>query len=789
MKRLFNLIPVLILPAILLSACKNKETVTIKHDGPEVIDFRALPFNIEDVKLLEGPFKHATELNIQSLLNYEPDRFLARFRIEAGLEPKAEHYGGWEAATIAGHSLGHYLTALCLMYKTTGDEEFLKRVNYIADELSECQNADGDGYIGAFPKGKKIFEEEIAHGNIRSQGFDLNDLWVPFYTQHKIYDGLLHAYEICGNQKALNIATAFADWLHGILDDLTEEQMQEILKCEHGGMNDVLAELYSVTGEQKYLEMSRLFHHKEILDPLANHIDILQGKHANTQIPKLIGTARRYELTGDLTDRSASEFFWERVVNHHSYVTGGNCESEHFGAPDSLRNRLSSMTTETCNVYNMLKLSMHLFMWDAKAEVADFYERALINHILSSQHPDDGRVIYNLSLEMGGTKSYQNPLGFTCCVGSGMENHSKYSESIYFHNDSELFLCQYIASELNWKGKGLVITQKTSFPEEQSTSLTFNCEKPVELILQIRYPYWATNGLEIKVNGNAIKVREKPGSFIAVERKWKDDDIVEVNFPFSLRLETMPDDENRIAVMYGPMVMAGDLGPLDDPNIADPLYVPVLLTTGRDPASWTNPVQNKTNTFLTSETGKPKEVEFKPFYKTHERMYSVYFDLFSKDQWQKLEAEYIEKQEAIKRMKEMTVDYIQLGEMQPERDHNFKSEGSMVRAFKQKKYRTAGKDGWFSFEMNSGNQPVDLVFEYSGSLRGTNVFNIYVNNKLIGEEVLTSDKTEFTYKTYELPDDVKPRSGKLLIKMVPKEGSAGPVYSVRTLKKQPGTNS
>lgn len=785
MNKIKTIMPFLSLLAILFSACENDKESRIKTNGPEIIEFRALPFDMEDVKLLEGPFRHATELSGKSLLNYEPDRFLAKFRTEAGLEPKAEHYGGWEAATIAGHSLGHYIAALSLMYKTTGDEEYLNRVNYIVDELAECQDADGDGYIGAFANGKKIFEEEIAVGNIRSEGFDLNDLWVPFYTQHKIYDGLLHACELCDNRKALEIATGFADWLYTILDDLTEDQMQEILKCEHGGMNDVLAELYAFTRNEKYLEMSRMFHHKEILNPLADHIDILPGKHANTQIPKLVGTARRYELTGDLTDRSASEFFWDLVVNHHSYVTGGNCESEHFGQPDSLSTRLSSSTTETCNVYNMLKLSRHLFMWDAKPEVADFYERALFNHILSSQHPEDGRVIYNLSLEMGGAKSYQNPFGFTCCVGTGMENHSKYCKNIYFHNNEELFVSQYIASELNWEDKGLVLTQNTSYPEEQGSTFTVNCDNPVEFVLFIRYPYWAADGIEINVNGRPVKVKEKPGSFVAVDRKWEDGDFLEVHFPFSLRLETMPDNENRVAVMYGPMVLAGDLGPEDDPNVADPLYLPVLLTGGRKPVEWMEPVQGSVNTFLTSDVGRPRDVEFKPFYKAHERRYSVYFDIFGEEEWKKLEAEYLAKQDELKKMQAQTIDFFQLGEMQPERDHNFQSEASRVGTYKNKKYRSASETGWISFEMKVNEQPADMVFEYSGSLRGTSAFDIFVNDRLLASENFINDKPEFVYQKYELADDLDIQSGMVIVRIVPKQqSSAGPVYSVRTVKRQ-----
>lgn len=593
-----------------------------------MVAFRAVQFPLTEVKLLDGPFYHATRMNLVSLLNYQPDRLLAKFRTEAGLEPKAEHYHGWEDNTIAGHTLGHYLSACALMYQTTGDTEFLKRVNYMVDELAACQEADGDGYIGAFPKGKQILEEEVARGNIRSQGFDLNGIWVPYYTQHKVLMGLMDAHYRCGNQKALAVAVRFADWLATVVENLTDDQIQKMLNCEHGGINEALAEIYAATGEEKYLSLSRVFHHRAILDSLAHGKDILPGKHANTQIPKFVELARRYELTGSEKDRKAAEFFWNRVVNHHSYVTGGHCDHEYFGPPDTLRNRLSSETSETCNVYNMLKLSSHLFSWEASPSVADFYERALFNHILSSQHPGDGRVIYNLSLEMGGYKEYQDPFWFTCCVGTGMENHSKYGENIYYHNKKELFITQFIASELSWKEKELTITQKTMFPEEQATTLEVSCPSPVTLTLMIRYPSWAEKGMTIRVNGKIHNHKNSPGSFINVQRNWKNGDRVTIEFPFSLRLETMPDDSNRVALIYGPLVLAGDLGPVDDSAANHPQYVPVLMTGNRNPADWTEAVQGSPNTFRTINTGRPSEILFRPFFQLHDRRYSVYFDLF-----------------------------------------------------------------------------------------------------------------------------------------------------------------
>ncbi len=750
-----------------------------------MVTFRALPFELTEVHLLDGPFKHATELNVKSLLNYEPDRLLAKFRTEAGLEPKAEHYHGWEDNTIAGHSLGHYLTACALMFQTTGNNQFLDRVNYIVNELEICQEADEEGYIGAFPDGKRILEEEVAVGDIRSKGFDLNGIWVPYYTQHKVMGGLRDAYHLCGNEKALQVAVKFADWLEGIVTGLTDEQVQEMLHCEHGGINEVLAELYGDTGDEKYLKMSRIFHHKSILDPLAQGEDILPGKHGNTQIPKLIGLARRYELTGDETDRKTVEFFWDRVVNHHSYVTGGHGNHEYFGPPDSLRNRLSDGTTESCNVYNMLKLSRHLFEWEASAEVADFYERALFNHILSSQHPVDGRVIYNLSLEMGGFKSYQDPYWFTCCVGTGMENHSKYGRNIFFHNDEELFVSQFIAAELTWKEKGVKVLQITNYPEEQGTTLEFDCAEPVELTLQIRYPYWAENGIEIMVNGQKKRISQEPGSFIAIRRKWETGDKLEVKTPFTLRLETMPDDSNRITIMYGPLVLAGDLGPEDDPAAGDVMYVPIFMTENRNLANWTEAISGQANAFQTVDVGKPRDVEFKPFYQTHERRYSIYWDMFSEEAWKEFQAEYQAQLERRKKLEEMTVDFIQPGEMQHERDHNFQGERTRAGEFKNKKNRQS-RDGLFSFDMKVlKGQPMGLVVDYWGGFPGSRTFDILIDGELLATENISDrNNGQFMDVSYEIPEEMTYDKQKITVKFQAHEGHiAGPVFGVRIVKR------
>jgi DUF1680 family protein len=757
----------------------------IKQDSIEVVDFKVLPFKIEDVKLLDGPFKRATELNIKSLLNYEPDRFLAKFRSEAGLKPKAESYHGWEDNTIAGHSLGHYLTAIVLMYQTTGNEEFLKRVNYIVDELYECQQADGQGYIGAFPNGKKILEGEVAKGNIHAQGFNLNGIWVPFYTEHKVMDGLFHAYKYCGNKKALEINVRFADWLATVVKNLNDTQIQEMLNCEHGGINESLAELYACTGNEKYLNLSKVFHHKAILDSLSNGVDILAGKHANTQVPKLVGLARRYELTGSQSDRKAAEFFWDRVVNHHSYVTGGNGNHEYFGPADSLSNRLSDETTETCNVYNMLKLSEHLFEWDASPKVADFYERALFNHILSSQNPHDGHVIYNLSLDMGGAKAYQDPLWFTCCVGTGMENHSKYSKNIFYHNDEALYVSQFIASELNWKEKGLKVRQITQFPDEQGTTIEFECAKPMELALKIRYPQWAQKGIQISVNGKPITIKEGPGSFVVVGNKWKNGDKVVVKFPFTLRLETMPDNKSRVAIFNGPVVLAGDLGPDPDSLSTDPMYVPVIMTKEKNPEKWLTPIVGEANTYKTKDVGKPRDVVLKPFYKTHERHYSIFWDTYNNEEWSAHEAQYKADQKKKKELELKTIDLFRIGEMQPEREHNFKDEKSSVVEYKTQKAREADREGWFAFDMKiTKDQPALLAVEYWGGYTGSKTFDILVDDQVIATQNGSNIAPgKFIDIVYNIPEKLTKGKTKVTVKFVGHLGHrAGPVFMVRTIK-------
>ncbi len=739
-------------------------------------------FRLEDVRLLDGPFKHAMMRDAEYLLRLKPDRLLSGFRKEAGLKPKAEAYGGWESMTIAGHSLGHYLSACALMFAATGDARFRERVNYIIAELDECQRANGNGYVAAIPNGKKIFQE-ISKGDIRVQPFDLNGGWVPWYTLHKLFAGLLDAHRYLQSTKALGIAVKLADFSDATVAKLSEEQFQRMLGCEHGGMNEVLAELYARTGNEKYLQLSRRFHHKAVLEPLAHQEDRLQGLHANTQIPKLIGLARRYELTLDPDDKTAAEFFWQRVVQHHTYVNGGNSDGERFGPPDKLNNRLSQDTSETCNTYNMLKLTRHLFEWHAAAEYADYYERALYNHILASQDPDDGMVCYYVPMKAGSKKLYSKPFdSFWCCVGTGMENHAKYGEAIYFHKDDRLWVNLFIPSELNWREKGLTLRQETLYPESEKVNFTIKAQWPVSFSLRFRNPGWTTKGVSVVINGRPRLVTTNPGSFIEIKRTWKTGDRVELTIPMSLRLETMPDNPHRVAVLYGPTVLAGDLGAEDETSV---MLEPALMTDDRQPSEWLKPVANEPLTFRTTNTGKPNDVTLYPFYRMHHKRYAVYWDLLNDQQWAAREANYRSELERVRRLEALTIDFVQPGEAKVESEHNLQGERMDAGENQGRQWRHARAGGWLSFDLKvPADTPVSLVCSYWGSETGPRTFDILVDGTKVATQSLQNDKPgEFFDVTYAIPQSLTRGKSKITIRFSGQPGNmAGGFYGVRVIR-------
>lgn len=597
---------------------------------------KAKPFGLKQVRLLDGLFKDAMERDSAYLLGLEVDRLLVNFRVAAGLPTTAEPVGGWEdpSCELRGHSLGHYLTACALMYASSGDERFKERVDYTVAQLGLCQDAlpargYNRGFLSAYPES---FFDRVERRE---------PVWAPYYTLHKIMAGLLDAYEHCGNEQALTVVERMAEWIRFRVSHLTREQMQITLLNEPGGMNEVLANLYAATGKPEHLELTLAFNDDVVLEPLADGRDQLDRLHANTQIPKAIGTARQYELTGDERLRDTTRFFWERVAFARSYVIGGNSDDELFFPVNAFHQHLSTVSAETCNTYNMLKLTRHIFSWEPSARSMDFYERGLYNHILASQDPKSGMMLYFASLKPGHFKVYSTPHdAFWCCTGTGMENHAKYGDTIYYHDDETLYVNLFIASELRWDEKGLVVRQETRFPEADSSQITLECQQPTRLAVKIRYPGWCT-GMEVQVNGEAVTVTEAAGSYVTVEREWQNGDVIQVRLPMALHVEALPDAPNCVAVLYGPVVLAGALGTANMPNVYmgnintrldlvnwwPTPAVPVLKGTAESVLEHIKAVGDEPLRFRSEGIGAPTDVELIPFYRLHHQRYTVYWEL------------------------------------------------------------------------------------------------------------------------------------------------------------------
>jgi len=588
------------------------------------------PFDLKQVRLLDGPFKRAMELDRKYLYELDSDRLLHMFRVTAGLPSTAKPLGGWEKRRLRGHTMGHYLSACALMYASTGDEKLKAKADAIVAELAKCQKALGTGYLGAFP------EEGIKKVIYGTGGW-----WAPWYTYHKILAGLLDMYNHCGNQQALEIAKGMAGWAKRHLDNINEEQTQRMLNAEFGGMNEALCNLYAITKNPDHLALAKRFDHKVVFEPLAHFQDRLTGLHVNTQIPKIIGAAREYELTGEQYYYNIATYFWDEVVHARSYCTGGTSNHEHWRTkPNVLAKELGPTTQETCCTYNMLKLTRHLFRWNPSPEYADYYERALFNSILSTQDPETGMMMYFVPLASGYWKIFNTPYdSFWCCTGTGIENHAKYGDSIYFHDDKGVYVNLFIASELDWPVKGVRIRQETNFPEEEGTTLIIKTDKPVKLALHIRIPYWATRPVTVGINGKRQKIHAEASSYLTLNRKWENGDRVKIDMPMSLHLHRMPDEPGLAAIMYGPLVMAGELGTeglspkmvyVENQGVlrsVQPCPAPSFIADTNDLSRWIKPVAGKALTFQTINAGKPRDVTLIPFYKLFGQRYAIYWQI------------------------------------------------------------------------------------------------------------------------------------------------------------------
>lgn len=507
-----------------------------------VAPMKVKSFDLKDVRLLPSRFRENMMRDSMWMASIEVNRLLHSFRTNAGVFAGREggymtvkKLGGWESldCELRGHTTGHLLSAYGLMYAATGSEQFKQKGDSLVNGLAEVQTALGNGYLSAYP-------EELINRNIRG-----TSVWAPWYTLHKLFSGLIDQYLYSDNQKALEVVIRMADWAYHKLKPLDETTRQKMIRNEFGGVNESFYNLYAITGDERHRWLAQFFYHNEVIDPLKELRDDLGTKHTNTFIPKVIAEARNYELTEDENSRKLSDFFWHTMIDHHTFAPGCSSDKEHYFDPARFSKHVSGYTGETCCTYNMLKLSRHLFCWTADAAIADYYERALYNHILGQQDPQTGMVTYFLPLLSGSHKVYSTKENsFWCCVGSGFENHAKYGEAIYYHNDKGIYVNLFIPSVVNWREKGLTLRQETDFPAEETTVLTIRAQNPVETTVYLRYPSWS-KGVKVFVNGKKIAVKQKPGSYIAITRLWKDGDRITADYPMCLRVETTPDNPQK----------------------------------------------------------------------------------------------------------------------------------------------------------------------------------------------------------------------------------------------------
>lgn len=749
------------------------------------------PLPLTALKLAPSDYATAVQVNQRYLLRLDPDRLLHNFRLYAGLEPKGAIYGGWESDTIAGHTLGHYLSALVLSWQQTGDGELRRRADYIVAELAEAQAKRGTGYVGALGRkrdgkitdGEVIFQE-IMRGEIKSGGFDLNGSWSPLYTVHKLFAGLLDVHAGWNNAQALQVTLGLAGYFERVFAALNDAQMQQMLGCEYGGLNESFAELYARTRDARWMVVAKRLYDDRVLDPLKAGEDKLANFHANTQVPKLIGLARIHELTGDAGDAKAARFFWERVTQHHSYVIGGNADREYFAAPDSIAQHITEQTCEHCNTYNMLKLTSHLYSWQPDGALFDFYERAHLNHVMAQQDPKTGGFTYMTPLMSGTKREFAGPEAeeFWCCVGSGMESHAKHGEAAFWQGEGAFLVNLYIPATIDWKAKGAQFVLDTAYPFAGTATLKLaRLARAGRFTVALRVPGWAAGKAIVTVNGAPAGARVERG-YALVSRSWKAGDTLAITLPMDLRLEATPGDDSVVAVLRGPMVLAGDLGAAATPwTGADPSLVGQDLLASFAPTA-------EPAIFETRGVVRPGDLRFVPFYRQYERRSAVYFKRFSEAQWKDEEAAFLAEQARLKDVAARSVDVMHLGEMQPERDHDLRTEGaSYPVAYRGRQGRDARTGSWFDFTMKVKDGPLLLQATYWGGERDRD-FDILVDGQKIATQHLseTDAPGKFFDVTYKLPEALTKGKKSVRVRFVPHDrNTAGPVFGVVLLTAKP----
>lgn len=732
-------------------------------------------FALADINLGEGVFAHSHALNRRYLAALAVDRLVAPYRIEAALAPRASKYPNWESMGLEGHTAGHYLSALA-QEAAQGDDEMRQRLDYMVMELAACQQANGDGYVGAVPGGRALWNS-VAAGTVDASSFSLGHAWVPFYNLHKMFAGLRDAWLYAGNRQAREMLIAFADWAGRLVAGLDEQQMQALLATEHGGMNEVLADVYAIAGDRRYLALARRFSHRTLLEPLLRREDALDGLHANTQIPKVIGFARIGELDNDQAWIDAAAFFWGTVTRRRSIAFGGNSVREHFNPVDDFSAMVGSPEgPETCNSYNMLRLSTQLYRLDPQPRYADFYERTLFNHILSSQHPQHGGLVYFTPIRPRHYRVYSQPQEcFWCCVGTGIENHGRHGSFAYAHDAHSLTVNLYMASQLQWRERDLVLCQDTRFPDEESSRLFLQLRKPQRFRLRLRHPHWLEGPLNVRVNGKPWPLQSTSSSYASIEREWANGDTVEIDLPMRTRVEGLPDGSDYVALMHGPIVLAARTGTeeleglvADDgrgSHVAPGPYLPLerapMLIGDRDAlAAQIRPVPGRSLTFEASGLIRPaafNALQLEPLFRVHDARYVVYWRTATASAYpavvRQIEADERQRQA----LEDRTLDWVIPGEQQPEVDHQYQGENSTIGVRVGRHWRDTGK--WISYRLKArdgtgSTADLELLFTFYGGDHNEG-FDLLVEGRRLTTIRLQGDaKDTFVERKIALPEDL-----------------------------------
>ena len=774
-------------------------------------------FPLGDITLLDSPLKHAQDLNVQTLLKYDCDRLLAPYRKEAGLEPKAKPYPNWDG--LDGHVGGHYLTAMA-MYAAMGNDECRSRMDYMIGELQLCADANmknhpewGKGYVGGMPNSENIWN------NFKKGDFRVYfGSWAPFYNLHKMYAGLRDAWVYCGNEQAKKLFMGFCDWAIDLTAGLSDAQMEQMLGNEHGGMNEVLADAYAMTNDKKYLDVAKRFSHRRLLTPMSQRQDCLDNMHANTQVPKVVGFERISELSNNEPYHEAANYFWDIVTGERSLAFGGNSRREHFPSKEACIDFINDIDgPETCNTNNMLKLTEDLHRRNPEARYADYYELATFNHILSSQHPEHGGYVYFTPARPRHYRNYSAPNeAMWCCVGTGMENHGKYGQFIYTHMGDALFVNLFVASELNWKEKGITLRQETNFPYAETSRITITQttkRQNDQTTIMVRYPGWVTPGqFSVKVNGKPVAITSGPSSYVTIDRKWKKGDVIDINFPMHNSIKYLPNVPQYIALMHGPILLGMKTGTEDLAHlVADdsrfgqyaggkklPINeAPILINDNIDEiANQLHPVAGEPLHFtLTTRMVNPPlpsgegsgERLLQPFFEIHDSRYMIYWLALSENSYKGYLDDLAKKEQERQELEARTIDKVQPGEQQPETDHKMETDRSNTGNTNDVFWRDARDGHYFSYLMQTeGRTDLQLRLKFWGVGEWkTHEFDIFIDDVLLTSINNTGKYriSQFKYEVFDIPAEMLQGKSQIRVKFVAKPGKQiGEIYGVRLIK-------